>query len=74
MNLGVINNALVDLLEQMDDVDLNDLDAFGMDAMTRKRLKVQRLQVRPKKQVQRPLKRKMPTSLRNLPALGHGKK
>ena len=72
MDLKVVNEVLSNLVEQVDDIDLNDLDSFGMDAMTRKRLRVKRLHVPKKKKVQRPVHNRMPYSLKNLPSLGHG--
>lgn len=75
MNLRVVNEMLLSLVEQVDDdIDLNDLGPFGMDAMTRKRLRVKRLHAKKKKKVKRPMKNRMPYSLRNLPSMGHGEK
>jgi len=74
MDLRAINEVLLTLLEQVDDVDLNDLGAFGMDAMSRKRLRVKRLHVKGKKKVRRPVKTSMPFSLRNIGSGLHGDK
>ena len=75
MNLQAVNDVLLNLVEQVDDdIDLNDLGPFGMDAMSRRRLRVKRLHVKKKKKVERPMKNRMPYSLRNVPALGHREK
>ena len=67
VNLRDINEILSLLIEQIDDVDLNDLDAFGMDLITRKRLRVKRLHQKPsKKKIRRPTKTHMPFSMKNI--------
>lgn len=74
MNLQEVNEALLVLLNEVDDIDLNDLDASGMDAMSRKRLRVKRLHAKPKKKVQRPVKNRMPFSLSSIKHSLHGDK
>lgn len=67
MNLRETNELLQEMVEGMLDADPNDLDSFGMDAMTQRRLKVKKLH-KPKsaKKVRRPLKTHMPYHLQKV--------
>lgn len=56
------------MFEQIDGDD-NDVDVHGMDANTRKRLKVGRLMQRKKTKPQKPVSTKLPYSLANIPKL-----
>jgi len=59
------------LLEELEGDD-NDVDAFGMDAMQRKRLKVGRLMQKKKVKPRQPMSSKMPYSMANIPKLPAG--
>lgn len=73
MNLEALNERLRDLVESLDfdpDMDANDVDAYGMDAMTRKRLKVKRLHKHPVQGKARPPRRnRVPMGLRSIKAM-----
>lgn len=54
----------MNLLCEYSEPDANDVDSFGMDAMTRKRLKVKdKLEKPGKKRIRRPMRSKLPLSL-----------
>jgi len=63
---------IISILGEQPVGDENDVDAFGMDAHTRRRLRVDRLlQPRGKKKPRKPMRTKMPHSLARIPRLGN---
>jgi len=64
----MIDESIVELVEQLAGDD-NDVDSFGMDPLTKKRLKVSRLMQRKKIKPRKPMRSKLPYSMAKVPKL-----
>lgn len=76
MNLRETNARLRELIESLDfdpELDANDVDSLGMDAMTRKRLRIKKLHKHPsQKRAKAPVRNSAPTSLRTIKHMASG--